>query len=220
MKHATIVIVSLLCVGGLIGFWVMKSKAPPEVIKIYKVTPYEPRQEHAKQQETPTPPIEGIGASKREQTKSPQTDIVREPERLPEHELSPEEEAAFLDWLATLDTLSSTETITEKAEVVNAQNMDTNTEISYAELFRMVRETYDLKEVINSYFDPTDGYCPKCDQQDFEIMRNAKNGRLEAWCCFNCYNGAYDVSGFVAWIEGIDVTEAVRRLATQAGILE
>ena len=198
----------------------MRSKSPPEVIKIYKAIPYEPRQEHTKQQETPTPPIEGIGASKRKQAKSPQTAIVTEPKRGPEYELLPEEEAAFLDWLATLDTPSSAETITEEAGAVNEQNPDANTDIPYAELFRMVRETYDLKEVINSYFDPTDGYCPKCDQQDFEIMQNAKNGRLEAWCCFNCYNGAYDVSEFVAWIEGIDETEAVRKLATQAGILE
>lgn len=202
MKHATIVIVSLLCVCVLIGFWMMKSKASPEVIKIYKVTPYEPREKQAKQRETPTHPIEGIGASKREQTKIPQANIVTETKRIPETELSPEEEAEFLDWLATLDAPASTETIT------------------YAELRRWVTELYDLKEVINSYFDPTEGYCPKCGQKDFEIMRNAKNGRQEGWCCFNCNNGVYDVSDFVAWIEGIEVTEAVRRLATQAGILE
>ena len=219
MKHATIVIVSLLCVGCLIGFWTMRTKSPPEVIKIYKVTPYEPRQERTtKHQETPTLPIEGIRAAKREQTKNPQTDRVPEPERLPEYELSPEEETAFLDWLSTLDPPSSTETITEEADAVNEQDPDA--EIPYWKLFSMVTEAYDLKEVIHPYFDPTDRYCPKCDQQDFEIMRNTKNGRFESWCCFNCYNGAYDVSEFVAWIEGIDKTEAVRRLATQAGILE
>lgn len=213
MKHATIVIVCLLCVGILIGLW-MRSKAPSEVIKSYKVTPYEPRQEHTKHNETPTPSIEGIGVSKREQNKNSQTDMV------PKYELSPEEVTDFFDWLASINIPTSTETITEGVQVMYAQDMDTNTEISYAELFKMVRETYDLKEVINSYFDPTDGYCPKCSQQDFEIMRNTKNGRLEGWCCFNCYNGAYDVSEFVAWIEGIDVTEAVRRLAMEAGILE
>lgn len=215
MKHATIIIVGLLCVGGLIGFWMMRSKAPPEVIKIYNAIPYEQRQERTKQQGTLTPPIEGIHASKRKQTKNTETERVSEPERLPKYGLSPEEEAAFLDWLSTLDTPSSTESKTEETEIMN-----TNTEISYAKLFPMVRETYDLTEVIKSYFDPTDGYCPKCDQQDFQIMLNGKNGRLEYWCCFNCYDGGYDVSDFVAWIEGIEVTEAVRQLATQAGILE
>lgn len=99
-------------------------------------------------------------------------------------------------------------------------HQDSNTDISYAELYSMVIETCDLTEVINRYFDPTDCYCPKCNQQDFEIMRNAKNGRLEFWCCFNCYNSVYDVIEFVTWIEGIDEWEAVRRLATQGEILE
>ena len=103
---------------------------------------------------------------------------------------------------------------------MNNQNQNTNTEFSNAELYNLGTELYDLKEVINSYFDPTDGYCPKCNQQDFEIMRNTKNGRLEAWCCFNCYNGVYDVTEFVAWIEGIDHHDAIQKLATQAGLLK
>lgn len=215
MKHATIIIVGLLCVGGLIGFWMMRSKAQPEVIKIYKTTTYKQRQERTKQQGTLTPPIEGIHASKRKQTKNPETERVSDPERLPKYGLSPEEEAAFLDWLTTLDTPSSTETGTEETEIMN-----TNTEISYAELSSKVIAAYDLTEVIKSYFDPTFNHCPKCGQQDFEIMRNGKNGRLEYWCCFNCYDGGYDVIEFVAWIEGIDEWAAVRQLATQAGILE
>lgn len=101
---------------------------------------------------------------------------------------------------------------------------NSNTDISYSELYRMVIETCDLTEVINRYFDTNDGYwpsyCPKCGQQGFTIMRNVKNDRLEAWCCFNCYNSVYDVIEFVVWIEGIDETEAVQRLATQIGILE
>ena len=217
MKHAIILFVILLCIGGLIGFWMMRTNSHQEAIKIYNPAPYEPRQEHTKQSETPTPPIEGKRNSKKEHAKRLQTDIVPESKRLPGSELSPEE-AAFLEWLSTLDQPSSSETITEDGEVVDDQTPDTS--IPYAELFRTVRETYDLKEVINSYFDPTNGYCPQCGQQDFEIMQNAKNSRLEYWCCFNCYNGVYDVSDFVAWIEGIDETEAVRRLATQGGILE
>ena len=215
MKYTTILFAILLCIGGfciggLIGFWMMKTKSPPEVIKIYKTTPYESKQEKTEQHETATPPIENIRPSTREHAKSPQTEIVSESERLSASELLPE--------LATLDTPSLSETITEGGEVVNDQ--DSDTDISYAELSKMVIETYDLKEVIKSYFDPTSGHCPNCGQQDFEIMRNAKNGRLEAWSCFNCYNGVYDVIEFVAWIEGIDKTEAVQQLATQAGILE
>ncbi len=99
-------------------------------------------------------------------------------------------------------------------------DQDSDTDISYSELYSMVIETCDLTEVINRYFDPNDGYCPKCGEQDFVIMRNVKNDRLEAWCCFNCYNSVYDVIEFVVWIEGIDETEAVRKLATQADILE
>ena len=37
-------------------------------------------------------------------------------------------------------------------------DQDSNKDISYAELYRMVIETSDLTEVIKSYFDPTDGY--------------------------------------------------------------
>lgn len=113
---------------------------------------------------------------------------------------------------------------TKEEEVVINQNQNTNIEISYAELSKIVRENYDLKEVIQSYIDLDERispwFCPKCNQQDFEIMRNAKNGRLEYWCCFNCYNSAYDVIEFVAWIEGIDHHDAILKLATQAGLLK
>lgn len=119
-----------------------------------------------------------------------------------------------------MDKVHDQDYIANNASEQIHNDQDQNTDIPYAELSRMVIETYDLKEVISSYFDPTDGYCPKCDQQDFVIMRNAKNGRLEAWCCFNCYNSVYDVIDFVAWVEGIDETEVVRKLATEVGILE
>ena len=150
MKHATILIVILLSVGGLIGFWLVRTNSHPEAIKIYKPAPYKPRQEQTKQHETPTPPIEGKRNSKREHVKRLQTGILPESKRLPGSELSPEEEAAFLEWLSTLDPPSSSETIIERGEDVADQAPDTS--IPYAELFRIVRETYDLKEVINSYW--------------------------------------------------------------------
>jgi len=225
MKRSYIFIVGLVCIGVCIGLWLLGSKPPAKVVRIYKAIPYEPKpvgvSESAAGGTRLSPSLSDKVSSDTPQTE--QTDESTETDLLTDPELSPEaEEEAFWEWLSTLESELPPEADREAAEETDSEleTEDSLAEIPYWKLSKMVIEAYDLKEVINSYFDVDAGYCPKCDQQDFQLIRNAKNSRLEYWCCLNCYNVTSDVIGFVAWIEGIEVREAAKDLAVQAGLLE
>ncbi len=216
MKSRFIFILSLLCIGGLIGLWLAREKPPPEVIKIYKAAPYGPKPVRTTQVEVTQPPVV-FTPSETQDRGAPQDEPLAEPE------FFPEEEAAFWEWLETLEAPLA-ETTYDETETEGEQEADTPTEIPYLELVEMVKEVYELEDVLNDYGVFVDewgnGYCPKCSSQDFHLMKYVKTGKYEYWCCMECKDGAYNVVDFVAWMEGTSDTEAARYLAERAGLLK
>ena len=83
---------------------------------------------------------------------------------------------------------------------------------------------YDLESVANEYGVFVDengkGTCVKCGNSDFRLLRYRHKVRYEEWACMDCAWPGGDISDFVAWIEDIDLAEAVRYLAKRAGILK
>ena len=217
------VFVGLLFIGGLIGLWAVNRQGPPEVITIYKVTPYEPKR-------VDTPQIEH-GATLPTQTqiseegyaRKLQTDKVEDDNLLDEENVSDEAEVDFEKWLASLGADPSTETTDAETEE-EMESEETPTEIPYTELRDMVVAGYELEEVLNEYGvfpDLGKSRCPKCPSTEFVLMKYTPTGRHEKWCCMDCKDGAFNVIEFVAWMEGTDDHRGVAmRLAERANLLD
>ena len=216
--------VGLLLIGGLIGLWAMNRQGPPEVITIYKVTPYEPKRVDTPQIEHDTPPLTQTQTSKEKYASELQTDKVGDDNLLDEEDVSAEAEVDFEKWLAALEAEPSIETI--DAEMEEAMESEkSRTEIPYTELRDRVVAEYELEDVLNEYgvFPDTLGKsrCPKCPSTEFMLMKYTPTGRHEKWCCMDCKDGAFDVIEFVAWMEGTDDHRGVAmRLAERASLLD
>lgn len=221
MKTLLICILSLLCIGVLIGVWRAK-QTPPEVIKIYKAAHYEPQSTRARVPlNVHAPATERVAKTEgTEYSDDFQTDHV-----LSEFsaEFIPEEDE-FGEWSTSLDPERSAEVFSGKREDIAEPETDTTAEIPYSELVKRVKEAYELEDVLNDYGVFLDewgnGYCSKCTRMDFQLMKSVKTGKYEFWCCMACKDGAYNVVEFVAWREGWNDTEAARYLAQRAGLLE
>ena len=208
---------------GLIGFRIVRTK-PPEVIKIYKTIPYQPKPTRTLQKERLITSLTETQVAETEHPNTLQTDEGIEDNRISEYELSPEEESEFWEWLTGLEE-PPTETLDTKPEEVTEPEGNPITELPYSELAKMVTDVYELEDVLNDYDVYVDegggsGYCPFCYQQDFQVMEYVKTGRREFWCCFNCSNRSSNVIEFVSRIKRIDELQAAMFLAKQAGIIE
>ena len=215
--------VGLLLVGGLIGLWAVNRQRQPEVITIYKVTPYEPKRVNTPQIEHRGTPLTQTQISEEKYARELQTDKVADDSLLGEEGISDEAEMDFEKWFAPLEAEPSAETTDEETE--EAESEDTTTEIPYRELRDMVVAGYELEDVLNEYgvFPDTLGKsaCPKCPSTEFVLMKYTPTGRHEKWCCMDCKDGAYNVIEFVAWMEGTDDHRGVAmRLAERANLLE
>lgn len=220
MKSLFIFLISLLCLGGLIGIWRAK-QTPSEVLKIYKAVPYEPKSTRALMVENvhspaATPVAETEGA---EYSDGIQTDEVlsEAAEFIPEAD-------EFGEWLTPLDTELSAEVFSGEREDFADPKIDTAGEILYSELERMVAAAYKMEDVLNTYGiyvnEDGRGHCPKCAQSDFYLLRSLKASTPDEWCCMDCEYPGGNVTEFVAWMESIDVTEATQYLAERAGLLK
>jgi len=220
MKSLFIFLTSLLCIGSLIGLWRAK-RTPPEVIKIYKAVPYEPKSTRATEVENVQSPTSAPVAETEDTVYS---DEIQTNEVLSEEEVElMREEDEFWEWFASLDTELSWEDFFEEGEDVVEHETATATEIPYSELARLVREAYEMEWILNEYGIYVDeigkDVCPKCSGYDFHMIRSLTGG-YDEWCCMECEYPGGDVIDFVAWIEDIDEKEAARYLAGRAGLLE
>ncbi len=216
--------VGLLLIGGLIGLWAVNRQGQPEVITIYKVTPYEPKRVDTPQIEHGATLLTQTQISEEKYARQLQTDKVGDDSLLDEEDVSDEAEVDFEKWLALLEAETSTETTDAEAEE-EMESEETPTEIPYTELRDMVVAGYELEDVLNEYgvFPDTLGKsrCPKCPSTEFVLMEYTPTGRHEKWCCMDCKDGAYDVVEFVAWMEGTDDHRGVAmRLAERASLLD
>lgn len=215
--------VGLLLIGGLIGLWAVNHQGQPEVITIYKVTPYEPKRVDTPQIEHSTTLLTQTQISEEGYVSELQTDKVGDNSLLDAEDVFDAAEVDFEKWLASLEAEPSTETTDEeREEKVEAEDTP---EIPYRELRDMVVAGYELEDVLNEYgvFPDTLGKsrCPKCPSTEFVLMKYTPTGRHEKWCCMDCEDGAYDVVEFVAWMEGTDDHRGVAmRLAERANLLD
>ncbi len=221
MKSRFIFILSLLCIGGLIGLWLAREKPPPEVIKIYKAAPYVPKSTRATAGEGTHSPTSVPVA---ETASTAYSDGIQTNEVLSEEdaEQMPEEDD-FWEWLELLETELAGENLSEEREDVVEPETDTATEIPYPELARMVADIYDMESVLNEYGIYVDelgkSTCPKCARTDFVLIQSRIDGNNQ-WACMDCEWPGGGVTDFVAWMEGIDNIEATRYLAERAGLIK
>ncbi len=216
MKRIAIVIAGLFCIFGLIALW-CANQPPPEVIKIYTAVPYAPKMSH-------TPAAEDVRSAYTAPSETaPLTAAGAGDDPIAGDSTSPEEYSAFLDWLDALEGELSMATLTEEPEDVAAPEAETPTELPYWELRKMVKDAYDMESVLNEYGIYVDennrAVCPKCTGYDFYLLESRTSGHDE-WCCLDCEYPGGDVIEFVAWIEGVEETEAARYLAERAGLLK
>ena len=128
---------------------------------------------------------------------------------------SAEDETAFWKWLATeYFEENSTE---EQVDTVEISKGADDVKIPSGEFYNMVIDIYNLRDIVEIY-GIEEGFCPKCGESDFNLMTDAKTGRIDYWCCFNCKNGIFHVIDFVAWMEGIDTNDAFRYLVGDADL--
>ena len=220
MKSLFIFFISLLCLGGLIGFWRAK-QTPSEVLKIYKAGPYEPKSTRVSAVENVHPPA---GTPVAKTRGAEYSDGIQTNEALSKTDEFIPEEGEFGEWLTSLDTELSVEALSGEREDIAAPEIDTAGEIPYSELEKMVADAYEMEDVLNAYdiYVNKDGrgHCPKCAHSDFYLLRSVAANTPDEWCCMDCEYPGGNVTDFVAWIERIDVTEATQYLAERAGLLE
>ena len=215
-------LVGLLLIGSLIGLWAVNRQGPPEVITIYKVTPYEPKRVDTSQREHGAPLPTQTQISEEKYARKLQTDKVADDNLLDEKDVSEGAEVDFEKWLALLEP--STET-TDAETAGEMESEDAPKEIPYTELRDMVVTGYELEDILNEYGVFPDNLgksrCPKCPSTEFVLMKYTPTGRHEKWCCMDCKDGAFNVIEFVAWMEGTDDHRGVAmRLAERASLFD
>lgn len=97
------------------------------------------------------------------------------------------------------------------------------TEISVSELEKMLMDAVNIEDVFKSYginIELGRSICPKCSSQEFLLLKSDKSEILDQWCCMDCELMGGDVIEFVAWMEGVDRSSAIKKLASRAGALE
>ncbi len=215
MKSRFIFIISILCIGGLIGLWLAREKPPPEVIKIYKAIPYNPKPISVLQEEEVETSTDAT---------VPETDYSDDTQTsaplLADPELTPEEEAAFWDWLASWEETVETEEVAHQPETEEITEPEgTSTELTHWQEIQIIDDIFPLKEIIAAYGGNPSGngvQCPLCSHpDDFYITREGTS-----WWCHTCSDGAHDTFEFVSRAEGITREEAHELLAEQAGLRE
>ena len=218
------------CCVLLGGLWLaLRPRSEPKVVKIYKTTLYQ-----SEPSETPAANTVSETELSLEHRNNGQTDEVL----LEDYALTPQEEAEFWKWFARLEAENGTEhfdeTHAESNELEEAnepEETNTDVKLSYAQLFILVRETYELEDILSAYdihIKPHGkGVCPFCSTVGFLTTVDRRTRRPKSWGCTNCNGGAsgnvthlYDFIDLVAKIEGIDKKRAVQHLAERAGLVE
>lgn len=97
------------------------------------------------------------------------------------------------------------------------------TEISVNELEKMLMDAVNIEDVFKSYgiyIELGRSICPKCSSQEFLLLKSDKPEISDQWCCMDCELMGGDVIEFVAWMESVDRSSAIKKLASWAGVLE
>ncbi len=228
MKKISIFLASLFLIGSLIliSFWIGQPKKHPEVIKIYKVVPYEPKPLAIDRVQNSTPTTAKTSSEVSHQTEGFVETIQSDLPAQNRTSIETTMQEALDEQLVSLEDHETTNAFGNAPE----EEMD-NQEIPEWKLYNLVKSAYELQDILNDYDIDIDsehggwGVCPLCSGDSFQVAYSARTGRASHWGCHNCNGGKggtviefYDFIDLIAKVERIDRYQAMVDLAESAGL--